>query len=241
MANVKKETTTTTKPKATTTNPKVTATAKSVKETELENQIKELQDMMLSMQKLVAQTQAVKNIPKEEYGEIVAPINEIEEQVPFRQYIRVMSLTPHHLTLSTEGFGNGTVYNFVNYGQIQSILYEDLAKIIHNNPRFAREGYFYIMDERVIRIHNMVDDYNKILKKEQIDNILNLDANIIRDLLRKSSQHIKNTVSQIVLAKLIAGEDIDLNKIRVISVESGKDIDAIMKRTEELNNTEYEE
>jgi hypothetical protein len=107
--------------------PKITSKVVNSKEAELQKQIKQLQDMMEEMQKAlavkieVASTQLTK-VSREEYGEIVAPVGENIEQVPFRQYIRVMSLTTHRLTLSTEGYGIGTLYNFTNYGQIQSIL-----------------------------------------------------------------------------------------------------------------------
>lgn len=215
----------------------------TAKELELENQVKQLQEMMLEMKKMMAvkkeEPTRVDALPiKGEYGELVAPIGETAEEVPFRQYIRVMSLTNHRLTVSTEGFGNGTVFNFVNYGQIHSILYEDLAKIIHNNSRFAKEGYFFIMDSRVIKIHNLEADYAKILDKNKIDNILNMDVEVIRNLVRNTTPHIKNTIVSMVVDKITNGENVDLNKVRAISVESGKDIDAMVRTLSSFNNTE---
>lgn len=221
---------------------KKTVPQKSVKEKELEAQLKELQKMMEEMKKAMFSAPAPTSIaslnPNGNYGDIVAPIGEPQEEVPFRQYIRVMSLTNHRLTISTEGYGNGTVFNFVAYGQIQSILYEDLAKIIHNNERFAREGFFFIMDRRVVKIHNMEADYAKILTKEQIDNVLNLSLDSIREVVRNTTPHIKETIASIVLSKLLAGEFIDLNKVRVISTETGKDIDAIVRNVTSSNENE---
>jgi len=207
----------------------------SAKETELESQVKQLQEMMLEMKKMMTAPKVDALPAVGNYGELVAPIGEESVDVPFRQYIKVMSLTNHRLTLSTEGFGNGTVFNFINYGQVQSILYEDLAKIIHNNERFAKEGYFFIMDSRVIKIHNLENEYSKILDKNKIDNILNMDVDSVRTLLRNTTPHIKNTIASMVIEKLTNSEDIDLNKVRVISTESGKDIDAIVKSLSNFN------
>jgi hypothetical protein len=75
----------------------------------------------------------------------------------------------------------------------------------------------------------MEEDYTKILTKEKIDNILNMGIDDIKNLLHNASQHIKDTVATIVIAKLLSGEIIDLNKVRVISIETGKDIDEVLK------------
>jgi hypothetical protein len=209
----------------------------------LEKQVLEMQEMIKNMQTMLTSKMEVVSSPKilrnaEDFGYEIPPMAQSQEDVPFRQYIRVMSLTNHHLTISTDGYGNGTVYNFINYGQIQSIIYEDLAKIIHSNPRFAKEGYFFVMDPRVVRIHNMEKDYEKILNKQTIDNILDMSVETIRSLLHNTTPHIKNTIASMVIEKLSSGEDIDLNKVRVVSIESGKDIDEIMKIINKPNENE---
>jgi len=206
---------------------KPTKSVETAKEKRLENEVNELKNTVKQMQEMMmAQTKTTVAMP--EYGNMVAPVGETVD-VPFRQYIKVMSLTKHRLTISTEGFGNGTVFNFTEYGQVQSILYEDLAKIIHNNSRFAREGYFVVMDPRVIKIHNLENEYSKILDKKTIDNILDLDADNIRTLVKNTTPHIKNTIVSTVVEKLLANEYVDLNKVRIVSTESGQDIDSMVR------------
>lgn len=236
MPKIKKETVETTEEVVVPVKKTVTKTAPKVdaKTVALEKQVLEMQEMMKKMQEMLISKTEVAPAPKilynaQDFGYEIPPIAQSQEDVPFRQYIRVMSLTNHHLTVSTDGYGNGTVYNFINYGQVQSIIYEDLAKIIHSNPRFAKEGYFFVMDPRVVRIHNMEKDYEKILNKQTIDNILDMSAETIKALVHNTTPHIKKTIASMVIEKLTNGEEIDLNKVRVISLESGTDIDEIMK------------
>ncbi len=231
-----------------TTAKKSTATAKSPREKQLESEVTELKNLVKDLQEIVMKTvktdSEVANAPVEKREQYFdggdSPLAETVE-IPFRQYVRVMSLTKHKLTVSTEGFGNGTVYNFTNYGQVQSIIYEDLAKIIHNNERFAREGYFLILDPRVVKIHNLEEQYSKIVDKKTIDNILNLDVNSIQNIVSKTSPHIKNTIVATVVEKILNNEQVDLNKVNVISVSSGKDINEIIKHMTGLTRTSEEE
>jgi len=192
----------------------------------LKAQVEALMKMVTEL-KSNSQVQSMSVVePKEEK-------DEIPEEIPFRQYIKVMSLTNNRLSLSTERHGRGTVYNFSEFGQIQSIFYDDLAKIIHNNKRFTEQGCFYILDKRVIRLHNLEGFYEKFLSKQQIEGIMSLDLATMTKLLENTSQHIKNTVASIVLEKMMAGEGLDLNKVSVISKLSGKDVSAILRNIQD--------
>lgn len=146
------------------------------------------------------------------------------EEIPFRKFIRVMSLTNHKLTLSTEGRGRGTLYNFTNFGQTISIIYEDLAKIIHNNSKFTRNGYFVILNNDVVKLHGLEDDYKKVLTKDQLMNAIDSDFAKLSAILEKSSTHMKETIASIMLDKLSAGDNIDLNKINLVGKAIGKDL-----------------
>ncbi len=224
---------------------KTTSTTRTVnkptqREKDLELQVASLTKMMQELQTLIVAKEKETAEPIKTFSESL-PVSsvftlqedQVKEAIPFREYIRVMSLTNHRLSLSTEAYGQGTVYNFTNFGQVQSIFYDELAKIIHNNDRFTREGYFYILDPRVIRIHNLVEDYKKIVDKDTIVNILNLPVESIRTLMNDSTPHCRKTIASIILDKLIANESMDLNKVRVISETSGSDVEEIVKKIKE--------
>lgn len=239
MARPKKETVVSNTSTKTTT-PRQ-ATKPTQREKDLEAQVASLTKMMQELQKMIgAKEEAPQSVPEtpQTLNEIFSlPTEQVQEAIPFREYIRVMSLTNHRLSISTEAYGQGTVYNFTNFGQVQSIFYDDLAKIIHNNDRFTREGYFYILDPRVIRIHNLVDDYKKIVDKDTIANILNLPIEKIRTVMNNSSSHCRKTIASMVLDKLLEGGPVDLNKVRVISETSGSDIEEIVKKIKEAHES----
>ena len=150
MARPKKETVVSNTSTKTTT-PRQ-ATKPTQREKDLEAQVASLTKMMQELQKMIgAKEEAPQSVPEtpQTLNEIFSlPTEQVQEAIPFREYIRVMSLTNHRLSISTEAYGQGTVYNFTNFGQVQSIFYDDLAKIIHNNDRCtSNEQFFFSLQE----------------------------------------------------------------------------------------------
>lgn len=101
--------------------------------------------------------------------------NYLETEVP------VVSMCQGELNLATQGKGQGNIYTFTDFGQIIDIPFGDLKDIVQHNQRFANEGYFYIVDEEVVRKLRKTSEYNKMLPPEVIENIFNNDANKIID------------------------------------------------------------
>lgn len=212
-------------------------------ETQVQNLTKMVSELMLSQQekketKPTLATKVEEYVNKDSVDELMKvesyyDSNSEPEDIPFKQYIKVMSLTNNKLSLSTEMHGRGTVYNFTNFGQVQSIFYDDLAKIIHNNDKFTKEGYFYILDPRVLRVHNLVEEYRKIPGKNTIENILNYSTQEIEQIMNRSTKHVRITIASLILEKMLSGTSVDLNKVRMISNISGADVEEIMKKIKE--------
>lgn len=101
--------------------------------------------------------------------------NYLETEVP------VVSMCQGELNLATQGKGQGNIYTFTDFGQIIDIPFGDLKDIVQHNQRFANEGYFYIVDEEVVRKLRKTSEYNKMLPPDVIENIFNNDANKIID------------------------------------------------------------
>jgi hypothetical protein len=197
-------------------------TAKPKEETETQKEMKleqELENLKKMVEDLIASRPIVASL-----NPVVTQKQEEENEIPFRKFIKVISLTNHTLTLSTEGHGVGTEYNFVEFGEIQNILYEDVAKIIHNNQKFTRNGAFMILDDRVIKLHNLTSYYEKFLDKDIITNILNFDADKIKEMFSKTTPRIQDAIVSLIVEKIHNGQDVDLNKVQILSDIYGKDI-----------------
>ena len=156
--------------------------------------------------------------------------------------IEVMSLSIYPLTLNTKRMGNkdGYEYNFEYFGEIKRIVYSHLSGIIESQRTFVEYPYFYIMDERVIKRHGLSDLYSKILRKEQIDTILECDKKTAIDLFKSAPLKQKEIIVEILVRKMFDGQDVDLNIVSEISRESGTDILEKVRISKEMGQKETE-
>jgi hypothetical protein len=178
--------------------------------------------------------------------EKIATINKIEidddneySEIKPNKYIKVMSLNFGKLVLSTEGKGRGKVFEFPKFGDVRNIVYTDLANLIHNHQSFAEKGRFYIFDKQVVKNHGLVEYYNKLLTKEMIEKILDYNKDDIVNLFKNATDAQQETIINLLIKKLVAGEELDINKIDIISRLSSVDIYKIAnEKIEAKNNTE---
>lgn len=193
----------------------------------LKQEIEELKNMIKMM-----------TSKKEEFAPIVEEESNDEDEymsIAPNKLIPIISLTNHLLVLSTERFGNGRVYEFNSFGQTRRIVYEDVIGIIHSQERFAKEGAFFIADKDVVKLHGLSEAYNSLLDKKRIDKILDLDSMQLKNVFNNSSKLQKETIVSIIRKKAKNGEDLDLNKVDIISKIYGEDI------LEFMNNENEEE
>jgi len=137
------------------------------------------------------------------------------------EYINVISLCDMRLTLSTLGYGKGKPFSFPEFGSKKRILYSDLVQIIEVHTSFLENGFFYILDPRVIRVHGLDDVYSKLLTKEQIERIIEGKGDVIA-LYNTANARQKETIQSILINKMIQDPNsVDLNIIDKISRTSG--------------------
>ena len=172
---------------------------------ELMKMINELKEKINSME---AEKPKDKNIPVSN-----------EEKINSDDYIKVMSLNPYELNLTTERNGRGKIFSFKDFGEVKNILYGDLVLIIETHGSFLNQGRFVILDRRVIRRHGLDESYGKLLTKENFEAIL--DGRLSNNSSGNQSDAVKlfegandvqrEAVSRIFVDKILAGEDVDLN------------------------------
>lgn len=183
------------------------------------------------------------NLLKQQLAEILKSIDELKKtqtktknvepkavkedediEIKPNKYIRVMSLQFGRLNLSTEGFGRGRLFVFNHFGEVKNIIYSDLANIIHSHQKFAEEGRFYIMDKAVIRNHGLTEFYDKFMTKEMIEKILQYNKDELTEMFSNAPKSQQENIVNILIKKIKNKEDVDLNKIDVLSRIYGENL-----------------
>lgn len=162
----------------------------------------------------------------------------IKNSVYADEFIPVMNICPMRLTLTTEPYG-GKETNFGGFGDVKRISYGDLVLIMNSHPRFVEQGFYYIMDERVVKKHGLSEVYNTILTKEKIEKIIDMGDEAL-GLYRSANETQRNFINGILIRKLINEEDIDLNMVSKISKISGIDLVEKARETRDIMQGEEE-
>lgn len=168
-----------------------------------------------------------------EKAEIRAPDNS--------EYIKVMSLLNYRLNLCTKEAGQGKVFKFEKFGQIKKILYSDLVDIMEVHQNFLEAGYFYILNQSVIRHHGLDEVYAKILDKNKIEELLKTQTDEAISLYSSANKEQQETIIQLLLEKIIEdSSSINLRIVDGISRISGVDIYKKSQETKELRKASEE-
>lgn len=138
--------------------------------------------------------------------------------------IVVISQCVGALTISTEGFGRGTVYDFLEFGEIQDIPFGDLKDIVRNNRSFAEKGYFYIANEEAVKQLRLERVYNKLLKNEDMLNLFNINPQTVIELYKLAPEGQKKVIIDLIVDKKLKGETVDANILLTLGELSGKDL-----------------
>ena len=154
-----------------------------------------------------------------------------EEPSP-NKTIRILSLCRGYLNLSEDESGKVQV-NFSKYGEIKTVLYSSLINIVNYNRNFAEKGVFYILDESAVYYLGLKDFYSKLVTNDVLDNICTYEDVDIIKLIDGTEKRQIDTMVKNLIDRLYAGENLDLNKIQVISKKTGTDI---MSKVNEMKN-----
>ncbi len=155
--------------------------------------------------------------------------------------VTLTSLTVGELNLSTEGYGQGEVYTFSNYGEQQAVPYEDLKKLIKNNKHFFEGGNVFINDEEVVKEQKLVNVYKKLLSYEQMEKIFSEDRGVFEEIYKGMTGNQKETLKGIIFDKLNKNEkSVDMNIVQILNedmeIDIMSDFKAQKKLFEELRN-----
>ena len=213
----------------------VKVTEVKVQETKAEVENKQLRSEVDTLKDLVSQLMAQMQNTAPAATTLESVVDELD--ISPNKYVKVMSLRNHVLNLSTEGFGRGKPYKFTKYGQIRNISYEDVSAIINAEESFHRKGAFIILDDIVVKKNGIEELQAGILTAEEINTLFDMDATEVGTIFGSASDMQKETIVSLLITRAVNGEDLDYNKLRLMSknyhTDIAKMIDEILNPVEQ--------
>ena len=174
-----------------------------------------LKKQMEEMQKMLQQLMSQQSVPvaqsvKEEDSE------QQKEEIPLTKRIKVTSITTGGVNLKTSYDNGARKFRLEHLGQTKAIQYEYLIDCINTDRWLFEDGLVYINDPQVVEEQLLEEEYKKFLTPDKIQNILSFDVETIKQMVSNSTREIQETICSVVIDKINAGENIDLNKVYAI-------------------------
>lgn len=191
---------------ANTTKKTVEAVDNTKKVADLEKTVKAQQEQIAQLMELIQ-------------GNVTIPQTVRKDEINADEEILVISLTPNKLNLVGD---NGVVlFSFDNMYEEQYIDYASLKEIVRINRDMARNGRFYILDERAVNKLRLKNNYKNVLNPEQLKTLINSSANKAIELYKLANPTQQSTIIEIVKQAKFRGDNVDYNLLRELEELSG--------------------
>lgn len=148
----------------------------------------------------------------------VAPITNTED-INTDEDILVVSLTPNKLNLV--GSDGSTLFSFDAMYEEQYIDYASLKEIVRVNRDMAKNGRFYILDEKAVNKLRLKNNYKNVLTPEQMKQILSSNTEHAVELYKLANATQQQTIIDVVRQAKFNGKDVDYNLLRELGELSG--------------------
>ena len=172
---------------------------------------KQMEEMQKMLQKLISQqsipdAQSLQNEDSEQH----------KQEKTKTKRIKVTSITTGGVNLKTSYDNGARKFRLEHLGQTKAIQYEYLIDCINTDRWLFEDGLVYINDPQVVEEQLLEEEYKKFLTPDKIQNILSFDVETIKQMVSNSTREIQETICSVVIDKINAGENIDLNKVYAI-------------------------
>jgi len=214
--------------KATTTAKAKPVVVKEAKETKIE-EIKTIDKTAQENIELKAQMKAL----MEQLSKQQSQPNVQYVQNNIARSVKVMSLIPNVMPLSTDGRGGNKskVYRFTKFGEILTIPFDDLQQIKIAHRTLFEAGAFYICDEQAVESLYATELYKTLATDEVIKNIVKLETMEDVDTLKTLNKIMQTSIIDTIIDNKSKGQNYDRNKLYEIKSHFGIDIE---EKAEEL-------
>lgn len=136
--------------------------------------------------------------------------------------ILIVSLMPNRLNLVGDG---GVVFlTFNEMYEEQYIDYATLKEIVRTNRQMAKNGRFYIVDEKVVNKLRLKNDYKNILTPDQLKTLVSQDVNKAISLYELANSRQKSIIVEMVKQSKFDGKEVDYNLLKRLEELSGVEL-----------------
>ena len=197
----------------------------SVKETKTnKTTIQELEKQVAEQQEQIKQLIAMLQ------NNNVANRASVDDDIGAEEEILVISLTPNKLNLV--GSGGVVLFSFENIYEEQYIDYSSLKEIVRLNRDMAKNGRFYILDERAVSKLRLKNNYKHVLSPEQLKQILTTNVDNAIELYKLANDTQKRTIIDLVKEAKFKGNSVDYNLLNQLSELSHIDLISVEDATQ---------
>ena len=150
--------------------------------------------------------------------------------------IQVISLCATKLNLSTGGYGEGNVYSFTEFGEVQPIPFRDLKDIVRNQKSFLKAGYFYIDSSDALVAMSVSKICENMPEKDILLTLLDKDSKTIIKVLKMMPDGQREMFALMMMKRIEDNLPIDMNVIDACGKMLGRDLVAEVKNRKELQS-----
>lgn len=178
--------------------------------------LKKLEEMQKQLAELKAENDSLKTKQVED-------IKDDEEEINGDTEVVVISQFMGKLVISTEGNGIGTVYRFEEFGDIQDIPFSDLKEIVKNKPNFAKEGLFYIANDKAVKKLRLTKEYEHIINSDLFAHLLDEKSDVIIKAYKDAPKLQQEQIVAMIEERLANKKEVDGNVLVKIGKLCGRD------------------
>ncbi len=190
-------------------------TTKAPTKAEIEKELKETKNALQEAMELINQLKGQINQPQQ----IV-----VQSDKRANAKIKCINIAHHPVNISTFPNGQGRVFEFKEYGQVQYIRQDDLLDIISSYPRTMESGLIYVADKDFCDEQNLYENEEIIYTKELMDKLVYLREDVDVDLLCGMSKPLLESTIREIAQLYNQGEYMEPNKLERIKKDLGYDI-----------------
>ena len=190
-------------------------TTKAPTKAEIEKELKETKNALQEAMELINQLKGQINQPQQ----IV-----VQSDKRANAKIKCINIAHHPVNISTFPNGQGRVFEFKEYGQVQYIRQDDLLDIISSYPRTMESGLIYVADKDFCDEQNLYENEEVIYTKELMDKLVYLREDVDVDLLCGMSKPLLESTIREIAQLYNQGEYMEPNKLERIKKALGYDI-----------------
>lgn len=203
---------------------------------EIENELKNVKNSLKQNEEALKEKEDVLQETQSALKDAMALIQQLKEQVNQRPQvvvqndnkamskIKCINIAHNPVNIATMPNGQGRVFTFREYGQVQYIRYDELLDIISAYPNTMESGIIYIADRDFCKEQGLYNDDDVIYTKEVMDKLVYLREDIDVDMLCNMSEPLLESTVREIAELYNKGEEMEANKLERIKKELGFDI-----------------